>query len=172
MAIGARDPGRAGYAEAFPGARVHDGYAALLADPEVEAVYIATPHPHHAEWAIKAAEAGKHALVEKPLGLTAHEADAIFHAARRAGTFMAEAFMYRLHPQTAKLLEVIGERRDRRGADDQVELRLRDAEVRSRAPALRQRARRRRHPRRRLLPGVDGAADRRGGRRASRSSIR
>ena len=132
VAIGARDPGRAGYAEAFPGARVVAGYEALLADPEVEAVYIATPHPSHAEWAIKAAEAGKHALVEKPLGLTAYEADAIFHAARRAGTFIGEAFMYRLHPQTARLLELIRERRDRRGADDQVELRLRDAAVRSR----------------------------------------
>lgn len=107
VAIGARDPRKPGYAEAFPGARVLDGYAALLADPEVEAVYIATPHPLHAEWAIKAAEAGKHALVEKPLGLSAYEADAMFHAARRAGTFMAEAFMYRLHPQTAKLVELV-----------------------------------------------------------------
>ena len=93
--------------------------------------------------------------------MTAWEADAIFHAARRAGTFMGEAFMYRLHPQTARLLELIRERRDRRGADDQVELRLRHAGLRPGAPALRQRARRRRHPRRRLLPGLDGAADRR-----------
>ena len=56
VAIGARTP-RPEHAEQFPGARVHAGYAALLADPEVEAVYIATPHPQHAEWAIKAAEA-------------------------------------------------------------------------------------------------------------------
>ena len=91
----------------FPGARVLAGYEALLADPEVEAVYIATPHPSHAEWAIKAAEAGKHALVEKPLGLSAFEADAMIHAAPQAGTFMGEAFMYRLHPQTARLLELI-----------------------------------------------------------------
>ena len=107
VALGARDAAKPGYAEAFPGARVLAGYDALLADPEVDAVYIATPHPQHAEWAIKAAEAGKHALVEKPLGLSAHEADAMFHAARRAGTFMGEAFMYRLHPQTAKLVELV-----------------------------------------------------------------
>ena len=70
VALGARDASKPGYADQFPGARVHAGYEALLADPEIDAVYIATPHPHHAEWAIKAAEAGKHALVEKPFGLT------------------------------------------------------------------------------------------------------
>ena len=74
---------------------------------EVEAIYIATPHPGHAEWAIKAAEAGKHVLVEKPMALTAFEVDAVFHAHRKAGTFAGEAFMYRLHPQTAKLGELI-----------------------------------------------------------------
>lgn len=107
VAIGTRDPDRPGLAEDFPSARIVKGYDALLADPEVDAVYIATPHPFHAEWAIKAAEAGKHALVEKPIGLTAFEADAMFHAARKAGTFMGEAFMYRLHPQTAKLVELV-----------------------------------------------------------------
>jgi len=107
VAIGARNPGKAGLAESFPGARVHHGYDALLADPDVEAVYIATPHPGHAEWAIKAAEAGKHVLVEKPMGLTAFEADAMIHAARTAGTFLGEAFMYRLHPQTRKLVEIV-----------------------------------------------------------------
>ena len=79
----------------------------LLADPEVDAIYIATPHPSHAEWAIKAAEAGKHVLCEKPMGLTAFEADAMIHAARKAGTFLGEAFMYRLHPQTLKLVELV-----------------------------------------------------------------
>ena len=163
VAIGARDPGKAGYAENFPGARVHGGYQALLDDPEVDAVYIATPHPQHAEWAIKAAEAGKHALIEKPMALTAFEADAMFHAARRAGTFMGEAFMYRLHPQTVKLVELI-----RDGAIGEVRM-IQSSfgfampQVRPGAPALRQRARRRRHPRRRLLSGVDGAADRGGG---------
>lgn len=107
VAIATRDPARPGLAEHFPGARILQGYEAILADPEVEAIYIATPHPAHAEWAIKAAEAGKHVLVEKPLALNAFEADAVFHAAHKAGTFAGEAFMYRLHPQTAKLIDLI-----------------------------------------------------------------
>ncbi|TIT89553.1 MAG: Gfo/Idh/MocA family oxidoreductase, partial [Mesorhizobium sp.] len=107
VALGARNPGKAGLAETFPGARILDGYEALLADDGVDAVYISIPHPGHAEWAIKAAEAGKHVLCEKPLALTAFEADAMIHAARKAGTFLGEAFMYRLHPQTLKLVELI-----------------------------------------------------------------
>src|SRR5262245_55921807 len=102
-AIASRNPGKAGLAKTFPGARILDGYDALLKDPGVDAIYIATPHPGHAEWAIKAAEAGKHVLVEKPMALTAFEADAMMHAARKAGTFLGEAFMYRLHPQTAQI---------------------------------------------------------------------
>ncbi|WP_411036537.1 aldo/keto reductase [Shinella sp. BYT-45] len=108
VAIGARDPGKPGLAEAFPGTRIVEGYEALLDDPEIDAVYIATPHPLHAEWAIKAAEKGKHVLCEKPMGLSAAEADAMFEAARKAGTFMAEAYMYRLHPLTAKIVELVG----------------------------------------------------------------
>jgi predicted dehydrogenase/aryl-alcohol dehydrogenase-like predicted oxidoreductase len=107
VAIGTRNAEKPGLAEAFPGARIVEGYQALLADPEIDAVYVSTPHPGHAEWAIKAAEAGKHALIEKPMGLTAFEADAMFHAARKAGTFMGEAFMYRSHPQTLKLVELV-----------------------------------------------------------------
>ncbi|UVK40360.1 aldo/keto reductase [Mesorhizobium sp. AR10] len=106
-ALGARNPSKPGLTEAFPGARILDGYDALLKDPEIDAVYISIPHPGHAEWAIKAAEAGKHVLCEKPMGLTAFEADAMIHAARKAGTFLGEAFMYRLHPQTLKLVELI-----------------------------------------------------------------
>ena len=109
VAVGARNPDRVDYAAQFPGARVLAGYDALIEDGEVDAIYIATPHPQHAEWAIKAAEAGKHVLVEKPMGLTAYEADAIIHAARRAKTFMGEAYMYRLHPQTARLTRLIAE---------------------------------------------------------------
>jgi predicted dehydrogenase/aryl-alcohol dehydrogenase-like predicted oxidoreductase len=107
IAIGARNPAKPGLAESFPGARIVDGYEALLADPDIDAVYIAIPHPGHAQWAIRAAEAGKHVLCEKPLALTAFEADAMIHAARKAGTFLGEAFMYRLHPQTLKLVELV-----------------------------------------------------------------
>ncbi|PBC19235.1 MULTISPECIES: aldo/keto reductase [unclassified Mesorhizobium] len=107
VAIGARNPDKPGLAGKFPGARIVHGYEALLADPDIDAVYIAIPHPGHAQWAIRAAEAGKHVLCEKPLALTAFEADAMFHAARKAGTFLGEAFMYRLHPQTLKLVELI-----------------------------------------------------------------
>ena len=107
VAIATRDPNRAGLAEEYAGVRIHTGYDAILADPEVDAVYIATPHPGHAQWAIRAAEAGKHVLVEKPFALSAFEADAVFHAHRKAGTFAGEAFMYRLHPMTQRLGELI-----------------------------------------------------------------
>lgn len=107
VAIGSRNPDKPSLKTDFPGARIHNGYQALLDDPDVDAVYIATPHPQHAEWAIKAAEAGKHALVEKPMGLTAFEAEAMFDAARKHGTFMAEAFMYRLHPHTQIVVDLV-----------------------------------------------------------------
>ena len=106
-AIATRSPDKPGLGEGFPGARILDGYQALLDDPEVDAIYIATPHVGHAEWAIRAAEAGKHVLCEKPIAVSAHEADAMILAARKAGTFLAEAFMYRLHPQTAKIVELV-----------------------------------------------------------------
>jgi predicted dehydrogenase/aryl-alcohol dehydrogenase-like predicted oxidoreductase len=107
VAIASRNPLKPGLGDTFPGARILDGYDALLRDPDVDAIYIATPHPGHAEWAIKAAEAGKHVLVEKPLALTAFEADAIFNAHARAGTFIGEAFMYRLHPATRALGDLV-----------------------------------------------------------------
>jgi predicted dehydrogenase/aryl-alcohol dehydrogenase-like predicted oxidoreductase len=85
----------------------HGSYEALLADSGVEAVYIATPHPLHAQWAIRAAEAGKHVLCEKPLALNHAEAMAVVEAAREHDVFLMEAFMYRCHPQTGKLVELI-----------------------------------------------------------------
>lgn len=106
-AIATRDPGRPGLADDFSGARILNGYQALIDDPDIEAVYIATPHPAHAEWAIRCAEGGKHVLCEKPMGLSAAEAGAMFHAAAKAGTFMGEAFMYRVHPQTRRLCELV-----------------------------------------------------------------
>lgn len=85
----------------------HGSYEALLADADVEAIYLATPHPEHAEWAIKAAEAGKHLLCEKPAALNHAQAAAMVDAARRAGVLFMEAFMYRCHPQTAKVVELV-----------------------------------------------------------------
>ena len=82
-------------------------YGQMLADRDVDAVYIATPHPEHVEWAVKAAEAKKHVLCEKPIGVNAAEARTIIEAARRNDVFLMEAFMYRCHPQTAKIVELV-----------------------------------------------------------------
>lgn len=85
--------------------RVHGQYESLLSDRNVDAVYIATPHPMHAEWAIRAAEAGKHILCEKPLTMNHAEAVRVIEAAHRHDVFLMEAFMYRCHPQTQRLVE-------------------------------------------------------------------
>jgi predicted dehydrogenase len=97
------------FAAEFGGARAFGGYAELLADGEVDAVYVATPHPAHAEWAIAAARAGKHVLCEKPLTLNRRDSERVIAAAREAGVTLLEAFMYRCHPQTAKLAELVRE---------------------------------------------------------------
>jgi predicted dehydrogenase/aryl-alcohol dehydrogenase-like predicted oxidoreductase len=111
VAIGSRTQAAAqAFGEEFGAPHRHGSYEDLLADPEVEAVYIATPHPMHAEWAIKAAEASKHILCEKPLALNYPQAMAIVQAARRHDVFLMEAFMYRCHPQIAKLVELIREK--------------------------------------------------------------
>ncbi|WP_368517759.1 aldo/keto reductase [Rhizobium sp.] len=107
VAIASRNPDKPGLGDGFPGARIVSGYEALLADKEIDAVYIATPHTGHAEWAIKAIRAGKHVLVEKPIALSAYDAEAIYYEAKKAGVFAGEAFMYRVHPQTAKLIELV-----------------------------------------------------------------
>lgn len=110
FAVASRDLAKAeAFGREFGAARCHGSYEALLADPEVEAVYISTPHPLHAEWAIRAAEAGKHLLVEKPLGINAAEAETIIETARERGVFLMEAYMYRCHPQTARLVALIRE---------------------------------------------------------------
>ncbi len=112
VAIGSRSQEKAdAFAKEFGGTpRAYASYDALLADPNVQAVYIATPHPQHAEWAIRAAQAKKHLLVEKPIGLNFGEAMAIVEAARRNDVFLMEAFMYRCHPQTHKLVELLRDR--------------------------------------------------------------
>lgn len=89
------------------GVRAHGSYEALLADPEVQAVYIANPHPGHLEWALKAAAAGKHILCEKPLALNRADAGRMIAAARAAGVFLMEAFMYRCHPQARRVAELV-----------------------------------------------------------------
>jgi aryl-alcohol dehydrogenase-like predicted oxidoreductase/predicted dehydrogenase len=96
-------------AEHFAGQGVkgYGSYEALLADAEVDVVYISPPHPEHAYWAIKTARAGKHILCEKPIGLNFGEAMAIVEAAREHGVFLMEAFMYRCLPQTAKVIELV-----------------------------------------------------------------
>lgn len=87
----------------------HDSYEALLADPSVEAVYISTPHPQHREWAIAAAKAGKHVLVEKPAAVTAADAQGMIDAAVAADVFFMEAFMYRCHPQIDVLATLLAD---------------------------------------------------------------
>ncbi len=85
----------------------YTNYQALLADADVDAIYISTPHPWHAEWAIKAMRAGKAVLVEKPAGMNGAEVLAMTEVAEQCGTFLMEAFMYRCHPQITRLLDVI-----------------------------------------------------------------
>lgn len=82
-------------------------YEALLAAPEIDTVYISLPHSLHTEWAVKAAEAGKHILCEKPLALTVADVDRMTAAARANGVVLMEAFMYRTHPLMAKLTSLI-----------------------------------------------------------------
>lgn len=111
MAVGSRSSESAErFGNEFGVPRRYGSYEELLADADVQAVYIAPPHPIHAEWAIKAAQAGKHILCEKPLTIDYAEAMAVVEAARMHDVFLMEAFMYRTHPQTAKLVELIRER--------------------------------------------------------------
>jgi predicted dehydrogenase len=107
-AVASRDRNKAEqFAEIFSIPTVHDSYEALLADTSVDAVYIATIHPAHLEWVEKAAQAGKHILVEKPMGINAHQVAAMNAAAKENDVFLMEAFMYRCHPQMDKLTSLI-----------------------------------------------------------------
>jgi D-xylose 1-dehydrogenase (NADP+, D-xylono-1,5-lactone-forming) len=88
-------------------ARALGSYEALLADPDIDAIYNPLPNSLHAEWSIRAVEAGKHVLCEKPLAMSAAEARAMFAAATKYGRHLVEAYPYRSQPQTLKLEELI-----------------------------------------------------------------
>lgn len=108
VAIASREQARAQEAaDAANIADVYADYAALLASPTVDAVYIPLPNSEHYEWTIAAIEAGKHVLCEKPLALSAQQASEMAAAADRAGVVLAEAFMYRHHPLVQKVLELL-----------------------------------------------------------------
>jgi predicted dehydrogenase len=108
VAVASRERARAeAHAHEWQIERVHGSYETLVADPEIDVVYIPLPNHLHAEWTIKAARAGKHVLCEKPLALSVDEVDQLAAAAREAGVVVAEAFMYRHHPQTIKAKEIL-----------------------------------------------------------------
>jgi xylose dehydrogenase (NAD/NADP) len=110
VAVASRDAGRArDYAREWGIERAHSSYEALLADPEVEAVYVSLPNALHCEWSTRALEAGKHVLCEKPLSRRTAEVEAAFDAAERGGRLLMEAFMYRHNPQTERLVELVAE---------------------------------------------------------------
>ena len=108
VGVASRDKDRAdAYAREWDIPRAYGSYEALLADPDIEAVYISLPNTLHAEWSIKALDAGKHVLCEKPFTRHPEEVNAAFDAAERNGRLLSEAFMYRHNPQTAKLVDLV-----------------------------------------------------------------
>jgi predicted dehydrogenase len=108
LAIGSRDEARGRAAADELGIpRVHGSYAALLADLDIDAVYIPLPNHLHREWTVAAARAGKHVLCEKPLALTAADAEQMVEACEREGVRLMEAFMYRLHPSWVAVREAV-----------------------------------------------------------------
>jgi predicted dehydrogenase len=108
QAIASRDAGTARHvADELGIPHAHGSYEALLADPDVDAVYIPLPNHLHAEWTIAAVRAGKHVLCEKPIAMTVGEAERMADAADTAGVLLMEAFMYRLHPSWVAVRELV-----------------------------------------------------------------
>jgi predicted dehydrogenase len=108
LAVGSRSQDKADeYARKHKVKRAYGSYADLLADPDIDVIYNPLPNHLHAEWTIKAVQAGKHVLCEKPLALSLAEVDAMTAAAEKYGKVVAEAFMYRTHPQTLKVQEIV-----------------------------------------------------------------
>src|SRR5215208_6161820 len=107
VAVASRDKGRAEtYAREWQIERAYGSYDELLADPDIEAVYNPLPNTLHAEWSIKALDAGKHVLCEKPFSRHTRDVEASFDAAERNDQLLSEAFMYRHNPQTARVKEL------------------------------------------------------------------
>jgi len=110
VGVASRDGLRAQeYAAQWEIPRSYGSYEELLADPEIDAVYISLPNSMHVDWSIEALEAGKHVLCEKPLTRRVADAERAFEVAEKADRILMEAFMYRHHPQTKRLAELVGE---------------------------------------------------------------
>jgi predicted dehydrogenase len=108
VAVASRDAARAAaYARERGIPRAYGSYDVLLADPEIDAVYVPLPNALHLEWSRRALQAGKHVLCEKPLGRSPADVEDAFDVAEREGRLLMEAFMYRHHPQTARLTELV-----------------------------------------------------------------
>jgi xylose dehydrogenase (NAD/NADP) len=110
VAVASRDQGRAEqYAREHGLERAHGSYEALLEDDDVEVVYNSLPNSMHVEWSVRALEAGKHVLCEKPMDKRPEAVERAFDAADKAGCLLMEAFMYRHHPQTRKIAELVAD---------------------------------------------------------------
>jgi predicted dehydrogenase len=110
LAVASRDEAAARrYASEHGIERAYGSYEAMLADPEIEAVYVSLPNALHLEWTSRALEAGKHVLCEKPLSRRAAAVEAAFDLAQARGRLLMEAFMYRHNPQTLRVLELVDE---------------------------------------------------------------
>ena len=110
VAVGSRDRARAeAYAREHDLEKAHGSYEALIEDADVDIIYVSLPNSMHVEWSVRALEAGKHVLCEKPLSRDPDEVERAFEAAEAAGTLLTEAFMYRHHPQTKRVQQLMDE---------------------------------------------------------------
>jgi predicted dehydrogenase len=108
VAVGSRSRvGAERFAAEFSPVKAHAPYDALLGDPDVDAVYVSTPHPFHAQWTIASLQAGKHVLCEKPMATNLVTTMEMIDAARTHRRFLMEAFTYRCHPRTDRIVEII-----------------------------------------------------------------
>jgi predicted dehydrogenase len=109
-ALATRDPARAApFVACYPGLRIHESYDALLADPDIDAVYVPLPNDMHAPWTLRAAAAGKHVLCEKPIALRADDIDRLIAARDASGKLIAEGFMVVHHPQWARVRAMLAD---------------------------------------------------------------